>query len=118
MTISYQHPKKSLLLPDIALHIAGLHAARKSFVATESTNKIKLVLEKISIPLELHNIGDEVYYQRDNSQAWKGLATILGQDGPVVFIRQGSYYIKSHTCHVQTSNPDQYFERELSEPKQ
>ena len=33
-------------LPDIALHISTLHAARKVFVANESNHKIKLALQK------------------------------------------------------------------------
>lgn len=102
-------------LPDIALHISALHAARKAFIATESSNKIKLALRKnVRTSGNTYNIGDEVYYKRDNNQAWKGPATVLGQDGPVVFICQGSHYIKAHTCCVQPSNVDSYIETETT----
>ena len=102
-------------LPDIALHISALHAARKAFIATESSNKIKLALRKnVRTSGITYNIGDEVYYKRDDNQAWKGPATVLGQDGPVVFIRQGSHYIKAHTCRVQPSNVNSYIETETT----
>ena len=102
-------------LPDIALHISALHAARKAFIATESSNKIKLALRKnVRTSGITYNIGDEVYYKRDDNQTWKGPATVLGQDGPVVFICQGAHYIKAHTCCVQPSNVNSYIETETA----
>ena len=32
---------------------------------------------------------------------WEGPSKVLGQDGPVVFLRHGSHYIKAHVCRVQ-----------------
>ena len=64
------------------------------------------------------NIGGEVFYKRDDNRAWKGPATVLGQDGPVVFIREGSHYIKVHTCCVQPLNPDHFIETETINPDQ
>ena len=49
----------------------------------------------------MFSVGDEVYYKRDDSHEWKGPGKVIGHDGPVVFIRQGSRYIKAHTCRVQ-----------------
>lgn len=46
-----------------------------------------------------------MYYKREDDQRWKGPAKVLGQDGPVVFIRQGSRYIKAHVCCVQFADP-------------
>ena len=44
---------------------------------------------------------------------------MLGQDGPVVFLRQGSHYIKAYTyCRVQPLNPDQFTETETINPDQ
>ena len=49
----------------------------------------------------MYEIGDEVFLKRDDSPEWKGPGTFLGQDGPVIFILQGSRYIKAHVCPTQ-----------------
>ena len=48
-----------------------------------------------------YNIGDEVFYKRNDSPEWNGPGKVLGQKGSVLFIRQGSRYIKVHLCRVQ-----------------
>ena len=52
---------------------------------------------------QIYNIRDEVYYKRDNSPKRKGPAKVLGQDGPVVFLRHGIRHIKAHVCRVQAT---------------
>ena len=42
--------------------------------------------------------GDRVYYKQTNSKEWKGPAVIIGQDGPVVFVRHGGKRIHVHKC--------------------
>ena len=86
----------------IGLHLAALHSARKAFVASESCEKIKRALSKQTRQSRtFYQIGDSVYFKRDDDKCWKGPAKVLGQDGPVVFIRHGSRYIKAHVCRVQ-----------------
>ena len=86
----------------------ALHAARKAFIETESSSKLKLALKKNLRPTTgtVFSVGDEVYYKRDDSHERKGPGKVLGHDEPVVFIRQGSRYIKAHTLesnmHLQT----------------
>ena len=59
--------------PDIALHIAALHAARKEFMAAEANRKLKLALHKNTQDvLRPFEIGEEVFYKRDDQQKWKG----------------------------------------------
>ena len=88
--------------PIIGMHIAALHSARQAFISAESSEKIKRALRKQTRQWE-HNyqIGDNVYYKRDDDKRWKGPAKVLGQDGPVVFLRQGSDYIIAHLCRIQ-----------------
>ena len=45
---------------------------------------------------EYYCLGDEVYYKRDDSPEWRGPAKVLGQDGPVIFLRQGTRRITPH----------------------
>ena len=43
-------------------HITALHAARKAFVATESSEKIKRALQKQTRPSgHIYQVGEEVY---------------------------------------------------------
>ena len=51
------------------------------------------------------NIGDEVFYKRDDKLAWEGPRRVVGQDGLVVFIWHNSHYIRAHSCWVQLTNP-------------
>ena len=47
---------------------------------------------------------EELYYKRDDNNQWKGSGRVLGQDGPVVFVRHGSHYVKVHICRVQPAS--------------
>ena len=71
-------------LPDIASHISALHAARRAFIASESSSKLKLAVRKnIRKSGAVFNIGEEVFYKRDDKLAWKGPGRVLSQDGPL-----------------------------------
>ena len=89
--------------PDIITHLIALHAARKSYIESESCNKLKTALRKNvrSSTNVMYEIGHEIFFKRDDSPKWKGPGTVLGQDGPVIFISQGSRYIKAHVCQTQ-----------------
>ena len=90
--------------PNLALHIATLHSAWRAFIAYESSEKIKRPFRNnIRSSGQIYNIKDEVYYKRSNSPKWKGPAKVLGQDGPVVFLRHGTRHIKAHVCRVQST---------------
>ena len=43
-----------------------------------------------------------VYDKREGSPEWKDPAKVLAQDGPVLFLRQDTGYIKAHVCRVQS----------------
>ena len=93
--------------PYIASHISALYAARRASVASESSSKSKLALCKnVRKSGAVFNIGDEVFYKRDDKLSWKGPGRVLGQDGPVVFFRHGSHYIRAHYRRVQLTNPN------------
>ena len=86
----------------VAMHLAALNSARQSFIKSESSEKIKRALRKQTRKWkDTYQIGDKVYYKREDESKWTGPAKVLGQDGPVVFIRHGSRYVKAHVCRVQ-----------------
>ena len=89
----------------VGLHISALHAARQSYICAENSDKIKRALRKQTRPSgTLYERGDNVYYKRDNSPRWCGPARVLGQDGPLVFLRHGTRYIRAHICRTQPEN--------------
>ena len=60
--------ESAIQLVDLAYHISAIHAARKAFIASESSEKIKLALMKnIRNYQRFYELGDEVYYKRDSS---------------------------------------------------
>ncbi|VDH89490.1 Hypothetical predicted protein [Mytilus galloprovincialis] len=80
-------------------HLVGLHEARKAFVASESSEKIRRALRKQVRPSgEKFKHGDKVYFLRVNQ--WKGPGTVVGQDNVVVFIRYGGTYVRVHECRI------------------
>ena len=75
--------------------INGLQAARKAFVESESSIKLKKALKaKIRVNEEVFHPGDKVYYKRDNVDKWLGPAKVIFQDGKVIFIRHGAVWVR------------------------
>ena len=76
-------------------HLAGLHAARRAFIESESSEKIKRALRhKIRTNETNFEPGDKVYYLRDKCDRWLGPAKVIFQDGKVIFVRHGAFWIK------------------------
>ena len=64
----------------------ALHATREAFIATESSCKLKLALRKQT--RQTRDFFKEG--QKSNiDQKWRGPGIVIGQDGAIVFIRQG-----------------------------
>ena len=91
--------------PTVDEHLSSLHLARMAFIMAESSEKIRRALRKQTRQTgAVYTIGDEVYYKRSDNNKWKGPAKVIGQDGPVVFIRHGGQLVKAHICHIQSTN--------------
>ena len=76
-------------------HLTALHATRKEFMKTESCEKIKKALKhRIRTSDTVYQYGDIVYYKRENEDRWKGPATVMFQDGKVIYVRHGSFGIR------------------------
>ena len=91
--------------PLIIEHLKALHSATESFMKAESSVKLRNALRKQTRHTREHfDLGQAVYYKRDNDIKWKGLSKRKGQDGLVVFIRHGGFYVKVHCPRVQISD--------------
>ena len=79
----------------IAKHLNALHAARKAFIQSESSSRLKTALKsKIRTSSEIYEYGDIVYYKRLKDNKWFGPAKVIFQDGKIIFVRHGSTYVR------------------------
>ena len=84
-----------------AKHINALHSARKAFIQSESSNRIRRALRhQVRATNDHFETGNKVYYKRDDSPKWKGPGMVIGQDGKVVFVRHGSTYARVSPCRL------------------
>ena len=78
-----------------AKHLNALHASRQAFIESDSSMRIKRALRhKIRASQQVFERGDKVFYKREGSVRWSGPATVLFQDGKIVFVRHGMYYYR------------------------
>ena len=60
--------KSTIQSDGLAHHISAIHAARKAFITSEASEKIKLALKKnIRNYWRFYELGDYAYYKRDSS---------------------------------------------------
>ena len=79
-----------------------MHAARKGYVAAESSERIRRALRmklRTSNDTVVEN-GDSVYYRRENYQGWKGPGKVIGRDGKLVVVRHGGLIYRVPLCHI------------------
>ena len=75
----------------VAKNLNVLHQARKNYIKSEFTSKIKSALKyQVQTCSDIiYNTGELLYYnQKDKS--WKGPSSAIGQDGQQVLAKHGS----------------------------
>ncbi|XP_057310466.1 uncharacterized protein LOC130648431 [Hydractinia symbiolongicarpus] len=84
-----------------AKHINALHNAGKAFIEAEASERVRRALRhQIRSTNTQYYTGEKVYYKRDDSPKWRGPAKVIGQDGNVVFVWQGSVYVRVPPCRL------------------
>ena len=78
----------------VADHITAYYAAKKAFVESECSERIRRALRhNVRSVEDVYKTGQKVYYFRDGRKYWRGPATVIGFDGCVVIIKhQDSVY--------------------------
>ena len=78
-----------------AHHMNALHASRKAFIESESSDRIRRALRRnVSTINRVWNHGDTVWYKRERDARWKGPAKVIFQDGKVIWVRHGSSAVR------------------------
>ena len=93
----------------IAEHLNALHAARRAFIQSESSNKLKTALQRQTrdVTTKVFNSGDHVYYKRPDHKEWRGPGVILGLDGSChVLVQHGGSYVRVSPCHLRKVQDD------------
>ena len=76
-------------------HLNALHESRRAFIQSESSERIRRALRtKVRAAENIYENGDRVYYKREGKERWLGPATVVFQDGKVVFVRHGGIFIR------------------------
>ena len=77
----------------LAEHLNVLHSARKAFIESENSERIrKALVKKVCRNNTVYENGDSVWYKRRDK--WMGPGKVVFQDGKVIFVRHGSIYVR------------------------
>ena len=78
-----------------AQHLNALHSSRRAYIQTEANERIRRALRgKIRAAEDIFENGDMVFYKREGKERWLGPATVVFQDGKVVFVRHGGIFVR------------------------
>ena len=79
----------------LATHLNIINDSRKAFIQSEAEKKIKIALRnRIRSSEAVYKRGDRVFYKREGKQQWLGPSKVIFQDGKVVLVDHGGFYIK------------------------
>ena len=87
---------------DVREHIGRINKAREAFRIADNDERIKRAL-KSRIPSynhERYSPEDNVYFKEKDKMEWSGPATVIGQQGKVVFLKYGNNLRRVHMSRI------------------
>ena len=92
----------------VRTNLVAMHAAREEFVKMESNAKLQKAFSSNMRQTDAADIdiGDEVFYKRNESNEWKGPAKVIGRDGKQLIVKQGTIMCRVHVCRLTKCSPD------------
>ena len=82
-------------------HLLCMQKSRKAFYEANQNAKVKRSLaDRICQVEEKYYLGDQVYYKKEKQKRWSGPATVIGQEGKLVFIRHGGFVLRVHVTKI------------------
>ena len=94
----------------VATHINAMYEARRAFIKSESSERIRRALRhRVRAVERPYENGQMVYYKRDTygGHKWHGPAKVLGRDGSVVFIKHQNSFLRVAACRLQPVEEDE-----------
>ena len=94
---------------NILAQMKAREAAREAFIRAESCEKLKRALNRKTRninPME-YEVGEEVFYKREQEGRWRGPGRIIGKDGKIIIIRHQANVISVPSCMIQHRYPIQ-----------
>ena len=87
----------------IADHLNCMHTARKAFNESEASDKLRraLLRKTRTATSFVCEVGDLVYYKRNDSKRWRGPGTVTGKDRNQIYVKHGGSYLRVNTCHIR-----------------
>ena len=78
-----------------AQHLNMFHKSHSAYIQTEADERIRRALHtKVRASEEVFEKGDTVYYKREGKERWLGPATVVFQNGKVIFVRHGGVFVR------------------------
>ena len=83
-------------------NLNAMHSARQAFVKTESCEKIRRALRHNlrESDAQTVEIGDQVFYKRNDNVKWRGPGVVIGRDGKQVIVKHGGIMVRVHVCRL------------------
>ena len=87
----------------IAEHLNCMHTARKAFIESKASDKLrKALLRKTRTATGLvYEVGDLVYYKRNDPKRWRGPGTVIGKVRNQIYVKHGGSYLRVNPCHIR-----------------
>ena len=92
----------------VARNLLSLAAIRKSFIESENSERIRRALRHNIRERNTFEVGEPVYYLGRGKPGWHGPAKIIGRDGKLVVLRNGSYVNRVHETDLKLSPLDDW----------
>ena len=91
----------------VADFLNSLQSAREAYTMAENSERIRRALRaKVRDVVIETQPGDEVFYKRNADNLWRGPGTVVGSEGPVIFVKHGGGIVKVHKTRLRHSRED------------
>ena len=87
---------------DVREHLEKINKAREAFRVADNDERIKRALRSriAKYNNEHFHSEDRVYFKENNKIQWSGPATVIGQQGKVVFLKYGNMLRRVHMSRI------------------
>ena len=84
----------------ISSNLNAIHKAREAFTQAENSEKIWCALRHNlrSSDDAKFEMGDIIYFKRNDNNRWRGPGTVIGQEHKQILIKYGGSYVRVHSC--------------------